>query len=83
MLVKQLLYHLSHTSSVWLFWRWGSLKLFVKALPQTVILLISTSQVARITGMSHQCLARGSAFLKIVFYLLFFEDIFQPLLFKN
>jgi hypothetical protein len=33
----------------------GSQELFAWGWPQTVILLISASQVASITGMSHQC----------------------------
>jgi hypothetical protein len=60
----QLLYHLSNTSSylsfLWLFFFGdrvsGTISL---SWPQTLILLISTSQVARITGMSHQCLTKS------------------------
>jgi hypothetical protein len=37
----------------WLFWRWGSLGLFSPGWPQISILLISASQIARITGVSH------------------------------
>jgi hypothetical protein len=39
----------------WLFWRWGGglLNYFPQFGLWTKILLISTSQVARITGMSH------------------------------
>jgi hypothetical protein len=39
------------------FFKIGSLKLFVLVWLQTVILLISFFQTARITGMNHQCLA--------------------------
>jgi hypothetical protein len=39
---------------LWLFWRW-SLTDFVWGWPGTLILIISASQVARITGASHQC----------------------------
>jgi hypothetical protein len=45
--------HRSHPS-YWL--RWGSCKLFCLGCPRTMIFLISASQVARIIGMSHQCL---------------------------
>jgi hypothetical protein len=54
---KQALYHLSHISSsllLWLYWRWG-LKNYLPRLALTEILLISASQVGRITGVSHQC----------------------------
>jgi hypothetical protein len=37
----------------WLFWIWGSLELFPPGWPWTMVLLISVSQVARITGVSH------------------------------
>jgi hypothetical protein len=52
---------LDHTSSpflFWLFWRWNILNYFIcLGWPQNVILSLSASQVARITGVSHQCLA--------------------------
>jgi hypothetical protein len=39
---------------LWLFWGWGgSHELFSPGWPQTSILPISASQVARITGVSH------------------------------
>jgi hypothetical protein len=50
-LAKQALYCLNHTSSP--FWRWGLMNYFVCGWPQTRILPISVSQVARITGMSY------------------------------
>jgi hypothetical protein len=47
-----------HLQSIllWLFWRWSSWTVCL-GWPRTKILLISASQVARITGVSHQCLA--------------------------
>jgi hypothetical protein len=56
-LAKYALYCLSHTSSTFYygyFWRWG----LVNYLPGLALHLdppISASQVARITGVSHQC----------------------------
>jgi hypothetical protein len=47
-----------HLQSIllWLFWRWGSYKLFAwTGLKWCVILPISASQVARIIVMSYQC----------------------------
>jgi hypothetical protein len=41
---------------IWLFWGWGS-RMICQDWLQTLFLLISASQVARITGVSHQCLA--------------------------
>jgi hypothetical protein len=38
----------------YLFWRWGFAN-YLSGCPQTAILLISASQVARITDVSHQC----------------------------
>jgi hypothetical protein len=48
-----------HLQSIllWSFWRWDSLKLSTPRWPWVVILPIFASQVARITGMSLQCLA--------------------------
>jgi hypothetical protein len=43
---------------MWRFWRWGLVKLL--AWPGTAILLISSLQVARITGVTHRCLASAS-----------------------
>jgi hypothetical protein len=43
---------------LWLFWRWGVSQTTCPGWPWTLILLISASQVARITGVSHQCLAQ-------------------------
>jgi hypothetical protein len=68
MLARQVLYHSSHSASIFtiagmigmyhhvqlFLLRWGLANFF---LPQTVILPSSASQVARITGMSHQHLA--------------------------
>jgi hypothetical protein len=54
-LAKQALYHLSHTSNfhfALVILEMGSHELFVLA---GVELLISASQVARITDMNHQC----------------------------
>jgi hypothetical protein len=36
----------------------GYLKLFAQGWLQTVILLISVSSIAKITGMSHRCVPR-------------------------
>jgi hypothetical protein len=49
-----------HLQSIllWLFWRW-SLENYLLGWPQTMILLISASQVARIPGVSHWHLAVG------------------------
>jgi hypothetical protein len=61
MLTRQVLYHLSH-SAIQSFFALGSFDIgshlffFSPGWPQTEILLISTSQVARVTGVSHQCL---------------------------
>jgi hypothetical protein len=41
---------------LWLVWRWD-LTNYLPGLPQTAILPISASQVARIIGISHQHLA--------------------------
>jgi hypothetical protein len=45
---------------LWLFWRWGSTpqsgQMICPGWPQTMILSISASQLARIKGMSHPCL---------------------------
>jgi hypothetical protein len=46
-----------------IFWRWGSLELFAQADFKSWSSSISVSQIARITGVSHQCLAA----LKIFF----------------
>jgi hypothetical protein len=59
MLAKQMLYYLSHASipffSVIL--EGGGLVNYLLGWPQNVILRISASHVARITGVSHQCQA--------------------------
>jgi hypothetical protein len=44
---------------LWLFWRWGCLELYLLGWPQTVIFLISASQVARIIDGSHQHSAKA------------------------
>jgi hypothetical protein len=49
----------------WLFWS-GFLWTVCPGWPQTAILPISASQVARITGMSHHCLANTHSFIKAV-----------------
>jgi hypothetical protein len=49
--------------SLWLFWRWVSKSICLNWL-QTMILPISASHVARITGHEHECLA-SAIFLKI------------------
>jgi hypothetical protein len=54
----------------WLFWRWGSHELFALGWPQTMILLISASQVAGITGVSHRCPA----------YCFFLAELLAPIL---
>jgi hypothetical protein len=53
---------------LWLFWRWGLVSYF-SGCSQTSVLPISASQVARITAMSHQCLA---ICYNIFIYYLFF-----------
>jgi hypothetical protein len=57
----------SHLQSIllWLFWKW-SLKDYLPGLASNLILPISTSQVARIIGMSHQHLAWNGLFLKMI-----------------
>jgi hypothetical protein len=52
---KQALHHLNHTSSPFCYGNFGAvyLQTIFLGLPQTVILLILASQVARIIGMSH------------------------------
>jgi hypothetical protein len=65
-LAKQALYHLRHTSNLFCsgnFWRWGSHELFAQ-LALTHDPLISAFQIARITSVSHQPLAKY-IFLKI------------------
>jgi hypothetical protein len=54
---KQVLYHLSHTSSPFCFSYFGDGVLWTICMgwPQTAILPISDSQVARITGVNHWC----------------------------
>jgi hypothetical protein len=49
---KQVIYLESYFKSIllWLFWRWG-LRAICLAWPENVILLISASEVARITGV--------------------------------
>jgi hypothetical protein len=56
---KQVLFLLSHTSrSILLcYFRGGVSQTISLGCPQSTILLISASQVAKITGVSHQCLA--------------------------
>jgi hypothetical protein len=56
---KQVLYHLSHTSNPFCSGYFGGevLQTICSGWSQTKILLISVSQVARITGMSHWHLA--------------------------
>jgi hypothetical protein len=56
---------------LWLFWRWG-LKSYLPGLasnhdPQTMILPISVSQVARITGMSHCAWQMKGIFLNKIY----------------
>jgi hypothetical protein len=62
MLAKQVLYHLSHTSSP--FWsgyfRDGVSLTIFPGWPGTSILPISASQIARITGVSHGACLRMS-----------------------
>jgi hypothetical protein len=55
---------------LWLFWRWGSCELFPCAGLNLTVLLISVSQIARITGVGHQC-RHFSILLKN--FLLFFQ----------
>jgi hypothetical protein len=59
-LTKQALYWLDRISSLFCSGNFGEgvTKLFAQAGLKTAILLISSSQVARITGISHWCLAR-------------------------
>jgi hypothetical protein len=57
-LIKQALYHLSHFSSPFCSGYFGDGVLQTPRWPQTAILPISASQVARITGVSHQHLAK-------------------------
>jgi hypothetical protein len=62
-LAKQVLCHLSHTFGpflLWLFFGDGVLRALCPGWPQTAILPISASQVARITGVSHLCPAKSS-----------------------
>jgi homogentisate 1,2-dioxygenase len=56
-LAKQTLYHLSHTSGPFQSGYFGEVvsQTISRTQPQTTILLISASQVARITSMSHLC----------------------------
>jgi hypothetical protein len=68
-LAKQVLDCLSYTSSPLCssYFGDGVTQTTCPGWPQTEILLISTSQVARITGMSHQCLT--SIFFYSVIFL--------------
>jgi hypothetical protein len=61
MLAKQSLYCFSHTQSIFLDYFGDGLMNYLLGWPQTSILLISTSQVARIIGISHQCPAKSEA----------------------
>jgi hypothetical protein len=57
-LAKQALYHLSQTSSPFFCDYFGDvLQTISQSWSETMIFLISASQVARITGMNHQCSA--------------------------
>jgi hypothetical protein len=60
-----------HLQSIflWLFWRQG-LANYLPGLALNVILLISASQVMRITGMSHQHLASSHLF-SLLFFTVF------------
>jgi hypothetical protein len=54
---KQVLYHLSHTSSALVILEMGVHELLICLdWPQTLVLWILAFQVARITGVSHQYL---------------------------
>jgi hypothetical protein len=63
---------------LWLFWRWG-LANYLQGWPWTAILHISASQVARITGVSHQCLVTQEIVLskhcKLTLCLLFGQQL--------
>jgi hypothetical protein len=51
---------------LWLFWRWDGVSWNVcSGWPQTVILLIPASQVTRIIGISHWCLAWYITFIML------------------
>jgi hypothetical protein len=65
MLAKLSLYCVSHTCSPFCSGYFGDEVSRASFLgwPQTTILLILVSQVARITGMSYQCLATVSIFI--------------------
>jgi hypothetical protein len=65
-LAKQALYFLSHTSSPFCYGYFGDMVLRTIYLgwPQTWITLISASQVARFTGMSHWCSATHTFHVK-------------------
>jgi hypothetical protein len=67
-LAKQLFYHLSHTSSPFVsgYFGDGVSKSICLGWPKTAILLISASQVARITGVSHWYLAVAMAHFKAI-----------------
>jgi hypothetical protein len=58
MLAKQVLYSLGHTSSPFCSGYFGDRVSQTVCLgwPQTMILLISASQIVKITGVNHQCL---------------------------
>jgi hypothetical protein len=87
-LAKQAFCCLNYISSpffLWLFWRWGVVSWTVCPdwWPQIVILLISASQVARITGVRHQHpVSPGSLNFHLVLPFLV-RDIRKPLAFAS
>jgi hypothetical protein len=63
-LTKQLLYHISHTCSPFFSGYFGDGEKYLSRLPSNSEPQISAYQVARITGVSHWCLAKNS-FLRL------------------
>jgi hypothetical protein len=78
MLAKQVLYSLGHTSSPFCSGYFGDRVSQTVCLgwPQTMILLISASQVAKITGVSHWHLAELILWSLFSFALWFTEEVF-------
>jgi hypothetical protein len=57
---------------LWLFWKWDTI---YPGRPQTVILPIVASQVARITGVSHQHLLNNTVKFSLFLCLLIWLDL--------
>jgi hypothetical protein len=66
-----------HLQSIlfWLFWRWGVSRTICPGWPQTMILPISASQVARITSVSHWRPAYFYFYVFMYYYSTYFHRL--------